>query len=104
MTPRSATKVPLFGGAIVTWNGVVGMVLAVAASVAGGHQFHYRVESYPFRTPTRLLVPAGAVGRGGGTAAPVSERMGAAIATVGRGFMIMLLSCRRAVAQPRRPC
>jgi peptidoglycan/LPS O-acetylase OafA/YrhL len=43
----------------------MGMVLAVVVSVVGGHQFHYRVESYPFRTRTRLLFPAGVVAGAG---------------------------------------
>ena len=39
----------------------LGMLLAVAVSIAGGHQFHRRIESHPFKTRTRLLFPAGVV-------------------------------------------
>lgn len=42
----------------------LGMLLAVAVSIAGGHQFHRRIESHPFKTRTRLLFPAGVVAGG----------------------------------------
>ena len=54
----------------------LGMVLAVAVSVVGGHQFHYRVESYPFRTRTRLLFPAGVVAGGWLTALAAASLAG----------------------------
>ncbi len=54
----------------------MGMVLAVVASVAGGNQFHYRVESYPFRTRTRLLFPAGVVAGGWLTALAAASLAG----------------------------
>ncbi|HRH74442.1 MAG TPA: acyltransferase, partial [Zoogloea sp.] len=54
----------------------MGMVLAVVVSVVGGHQFHYRVESYPFRTRTRLLFPAGVVAGGWLTALAAANLAG----------------------------
>lgn len=42
----------------------LGMLIALAVSVAGGALFYRRVESYPFPTRMRLLFPAGVVAGG----------------------------------------